>query len=201
MANVYYIPNSAIDAKHDDDGELSKFSHEIMNYLVESGDINDIRRGDIVILESIAGYRNSGKLIFNGVTVEDLYTDIDDYGSIPPGYKVLDPLGPSYDIDHWGAIIDHNNIVFFDPEPYIDEIVNNVEELECGLARTTFFIGEKEYHIYATTIEQMIDFTSGNLEEPYFYYNLDFGVWNDEPCIDYIPESNGNHLYLSQYSK
>lgn len=33
MANVYYIPKSVVDAKHDDDGELSKFADEIMKFL------------------------------------------------------------------------------------------------------------------------------------------------------------------------
>ena len=47
-------------------------------------------------------------------------------------------------------------------------------------------------------MEQLQKFINGELEMPYFYYDLDYGVWDDEACIDYIPKPNGRRLYLSQ---
>jgi len=68
----------------------------------------NLSRGDVVHFGSDS-YRNNNKLIFNGEKLEDLWTDVDDYGSVPPTYVCGDNPG-EFDIGNFEDIIDHNTI-------------------------------------------------------------------------------------------
>ena len=57
-------------------------------------------------------YRNNNKLIFNGVELEELYTLIDDYGSVPPTFEA----GKEFDIGDFEDIIEHNKINWLSKE-------------------------------------------------------------------------------------
>ena len=79
---------------------------------------SDLRKGDLVIFDSTTGYRNDGVAIFNGEKILDLYADVDDYGSLPPEFHVIEDQVP---INYWTYLgdndttrgITHNNIVWF----------------------------------------------------------------------------------------
>lgn len=62
-------------------------------------------RGDVICFGG--NYRNERKMIFNGEKLEDLYTEVDDYGSVPPTYEVCDD---GFDIGDFEDLIDHNSI-------------------------------------------------------------------------------------------
>lgn len=62
-------------------------------------------RGDVICFGG--NYRNERKMIFDGEKLEDLYTDIDDYGSVPPNYEVCDD---GFDVGDFENLIDHNSI-------------------------------------------------------------------------------------------
>jgi len=62
-------------------------------------------RGDVICFGG--SYRNERKMIFNGEKLEHLYTEIDDYGSVPPDYEVCDD---GFDIGDFEDLIDHNSI-------------------------------------------------------------------------------------------
>jgi hypothetical protein len=64
-------------------------------------------RGDVICFGG--SYRNERKLIFNGEKVEDLYTEADDYGSVPPTFLVGDNDN-EFDIGDFEESIAHNNI-------------------------------------------------------------------------------------------
>lgn len=83
----------------------------------------DLRRGDIVNFEYLMGYRNSGVMIFNGIELQDLCSDMDDYGSVPENFQVIG----EFPICYWHAMnaIDHNYIVWFDISPYVQELIDN----------------------------------------------------------------------------
>ena len=66
--------------------------------------------GDIINFEG--SYMNERKMIFNGVKLMHLYTDIDDYGSIHPNFKV----GLDYEPCHWKHAIVHNSIIFLEDD-------------------------------------------------------------------------------------
>ena len=83
---------------------------------------SDIRRGDIVWLSNYGEYRNDGKFIYNGYTIEHLDSDVDDYGSVPSTYTI----GDEFKSTHWVNVIDHNSYIWIDMDKYRDEILNNV---------------------------------------------------------------------------
>ena len=62
-------------------------------------------RGDVICFGG--SYRNERKMIFDGEKLEDLYTEIDDYGSVPPNYEVCDD---EFDVGDFEDLIDHNSI-------------------------------------------------------------------------------------------
>jgi len=64
-----------------------------------------MNRGDVICFGGV--YRNDRKMIFNGEKLEDLYTKIDDYGSVPPNYEVCDD---GFNIGDFEELIEHNSI-------------------------------------------------------------------------------------------
>ena len=72
------------------------------------------KRGDVIIVKSQAGYRNRGKVMWDGNKAISLDFEDDDYGSVPKEFKVGEEFSPYhwslYD-DKVGAIIDHNRII------------------------------------------------------------------------------------------
>ena len=73
-----------------------------------------IKAGDVVSIESETGYRNEGVFIWNGKKVVNLYTKLDDYGSVPPEIEISDDN--DLDAYSWERLIDHNKIVWYSPE-------------------------------------------------------------------------------------
>jgi hypothetical protein len=101
--------------------------YKIKLYLLKRGD--KLQIGDIITLEPFAGYRNGGKLIYNGRNIKSLYQDIDDYGSVIPELKVIS----QFPIRYWEGSIHHNRIVFFDVELIQDQLdPRNVEVIQNG---------------------------------------------------------------------
>jgi hypothetical protein len=100
-----------------------KNPNKIKNYKFEFNPIKDhnIKRGDIINFEG--SYRNESKWIWDGIKLINLYTEIDDYGSVPPNFKV----GKDFQPNHWVGIVDHNNIIWLEDELFenIDIYTNN----------------------------------------------------------------------------
>ena len=67
-----------------------------------------LSRGDVIHFGN-DDYRNNNKLIFDGEKLEHLWTDVDDYGSVPPTFVCGDEPD-EFDIGNFEDIIDHNNI-------------------------------------------------------------------------------------------
>jgi hypothetical protein len=65
-------------------------------------------RGDVVHFGN-DDYRNNNKMIFDGEKLVDLWTEADDYGSVPPDFVCGDAEG-DFDIGDFEDIIDHNSI-------------------------------------------------------------------------------------------
>jgi len=131
---------------------------KIQRYLEEA----NVRRGDIVHLEVYGDYRNDGKFIYDGENLVPLNTEIDEYGSIPNEFRVID----EFPIRYWENVIEHNSIVPFDPIKYIDDIRNNLKRIECQgkCFKTTFYDPcGREYTL----------FIINEMEEPLNKYNLE----------------------------
>ena len=65
-------------------------------------------RGDVIHFGN-DDYRNNNKMIFDGEKLIELYTEIDDYGSVPPQFVVGDNED-EFDIGDFEDLIDHNSI-------------------------------------------------------------------------------------------
>lgn len=122
-ARTFYIPLfnkeeaeafnelEAAELDNTDDPELGdrfRVQMEMISKAVRTA-IPDIKRGDIIDLEQ-DGYRNSGKLIWNGEAVESLDYDIDDYGAVPPDYQIVDAATGFNNPYYWSDAVDHNYI-------------------------------------------------------------------------------------------
>ena len=104
----------------------------------EFGDMRDLRlinekiladikklpllRGDVIHFEWIGKYRNDGKLMWTGERVVELYSKLDDYGSVPKDFAF-----PEFPIDHFYDSIDHNNLIWISSEK-VQEIIKNFDE-------------------------------------------------------------------------
>jgi hypothetical protein len=78
---------------------------------------SQIEKGDIIsIIKN--GYRNDGKYIWNGKSVESLNYFFDEYGGVPPTYQY-----PEFPLDTWDNVIDHNKIRWIRPDK-MEEIKN-----------------------------------------------------------------------------
>ena len=102
----------------------------------------NIKRGDIINFEG--SFRNENKLIFDGSKLIELYTNIDDYGSVPPIFKV----GKEFKPNHWLNVIDHNGIIFLE-----DELFSKIEYFEVDNNNKKSYLGtvkifDINYNIY-----------------------------------------------------
>jgi hypothetical protein len=92
-----------------------------------------IARGDVVTLDTDAGYRNNGKFIWDGKKVIGLYTEVDDYGSLPPEIEIADDN--DFEPDSWEDLIDHNEYIWYSPE-IRTRLYNSLVERRGGRIRT-----------------------------------------------------------------
>jgi hypothetical protein len=87
---------------------------------------SNLKRGDVIHFGN-DDYRNNNKLIFDGIKLIELYTDIDDYGSVPPEFKVGKEFKPTHWIKNYA--MDHNTIIFLEPDLFetitLNKYVNN----------------------------------------------------------------------------
>lgn len=83
------------------------------------------RAGDVILMEndSAAGYRNSGKVLWDGEKCVSLDYEVDDYGSIPKSFQIGNN---DWTADHWAGTIEHNRILYAYWNKELAEIVNRV---------------------------------------------------------------------------
>jgi hypothetical protein len=75
-------------------------------------------RGDVIHFGN-DDYRNNNKLIFDGEKLGYLWTDVDDYGSVPPNFECGDNPN-EFNIGDFEDIIDHNSINWLSKEKIKD---------------------------------------------------------------------------------
>ena len=126
-------------------------------------------RGDVINFGG--SYRNEYKMIFNGIELKHLYTDIDDYGSVPYDFIVGDNPD-EFNIGDFNQLIDHNSINWLSKEK-LKEII---------------FI-EKDHEIYG---QVKIKNKLWNIYINYDVYNIEL-LYNDK--FNYIIDND--HIYVS----
>ena len=155
---AHHIPASIVMSKFEEDLLTDQNFQIAIKYL---DNINaDVVKGDLIIFDAEAGYRNVGKVIYDGQKIINLNCDIDEYGSLPMEFHVIENDIP---IKYWEDNykerfkslhvigIDHNTIVWFNHRLVRDECLANIK---YGLIKndkygiyTTFIYDGKEYKI------------------------------------------------------
>jgi hypothetical protein len=119
--------------KWDDTLKLYKYSNTLFpnkNYKKTFDPKSFMSRGDIAHFGKDT-YRNNNKMIFDGEKLEHLYTEIDDYGSLPPAYVVGDSPN-EFNIGDFDKIIDHNSINWLSKEKLKDIYIFEKDNEVCG---------------------------------------------------------------------
>lgn len=141
-------------------------------------------RGDVVCFGG--GYRNERKLIFDGTKLVHLYTDVDDYGSVPPNFVVGDNPN-EFDIGDFEDLIDHNSINWLSKE--------KLQQIEL-LEKNSKIYGKvgirgKEWKIYIETNDE-IEFNKSSS-----YNHLLFTVYNGQKIIMKSNKTNKEYFIKS----
>lgn len=98
------------------------------------------KRGDLVHIEGVIGYRNSGVFAFDGTTIIDLDSDYNEYGTVPKQFQVI----TEFPIDYFSNTLgDH---VWFDQTPYAEEMINTLTT-DDGITHCSFTVNEVEYKL------------------------------------------------------
>jgi hypothetical protein len=125
-------------------------------------------RGDVICFGG--SYRNERKMIFNGQKLEYLYTDLDDYGSVPPTFLVGDNDG-EFDIGDFEDSIDHNSINWLSKEKLKEIEIYEKNNKILGSVN----IKDKQWIIYFEIYEES-EFSTGSCN---CYNNLKFTFEED----------------------
>lgn len=125
------------------------FISAITNIIRETG--ADVQRGDIIDMTFCPeyGYRNNGKVIYNGSILEPLSYLYDEYGAVPTSYITLHPFPIGYFCD---AVV-HNCIHTFIYDDIKEELLKNKT------------VGEYEEVTYFTVNDERYYITTKNLGE------------------------------------
>lgn len=181
--HTHHVPGSIRDVDLDPEDYDEEFGEEFyqgtafetaLAWLMKKK--HDVRRGDLIIFDKDAGYRNQGVAIFNGTKIVHLYYEIDDYGSLPEEFRVIEEGVP---ITYWADIsatkntpawygIQHNDIVWFDHKLVLKECLRNlqygkVDKDKYGIF-TTFVFGNGLYYIIFDYTNQLAEAPSFNHE-------------------------------------
>jgi hypothetical protein len=103
-----------------------------------------LKRGDVIVLDWIGGYRNDGKFLWDGEKIVSLDVDNgDDYGSVPFEFSF-----PEFPPNYFLKSIDHNTIIRLTDEK-IKEIIDNT-----NIKTKTSFVSDK-YNTYKVELEDV----------------------------------------------
>ena len=216
----HHIPIELVNDVNDDfdDALLQPESFQIaLNYLRERN--ADLRKGDLILFDSKIGYRNNGVAIFDGVNIVELYGEVDDYGSLPREFRVIEDNVP---INYWKDIdeeddtkrgITHNNIVWFDHALVRDQCLKNlryciIEGDKHGIM-TTFVFNQVHYWIifdYSDCGISGINYATLEIKDPVHLSHVlnkcqqtlqgdDLIIFENENISEVYESNNGHTLF------
>lgn len=177
--SVHSIPNTVVwDKENREENRTLAFNYLKNNKV-------DLVKGDIIVYNSFAGYRNEGVEIFDGDHIIPLAYDLDEYGSLPKNFHVIEHNVP---IKYWFMNInnsdvigiDNNNIVWFDHSLVRDECIRNIKyELVTSkwTIYTTFIFNNTQYTII------LADYIDDNKYDDYNSDTYELGLNDRNDCI------------------
>lgn len=194
----------------------------------ESKECEGIKWGDLVINDTVAGYRNDGVMIFDGERVRDLANYPDDYGNVPEEFKVLQPhpltkelIPTQYWTDHKSPddrqLISHDYLVWFDHTPFKNELVENVRfdkefpYSDREVLYTSFTLGDKKLYLVFNLREYLeggdTEYTDSDGERAQVFQTFKERLESNEMwsyiCVfeDFIQEATDDVLYMNMDSR
>ena len=151
----------------DDDELLQKMTAYVKKQVKQNNPaFATIAQGDTVVIESESGYRNTGVFMWNGKKVIDLYTEVDDYGSVPPEIEISDDN--DFTAYSWENLVDHNNYVWYSPEirDRIKDSLNENLESRVNIRRTSW-----TFHISVDRARPTVEQVKRALDENRVIFN------------------------------
>lgn len=153
----------------------------------------ELIRGDLVRFECIENIFNRGLVIFDGKKLVPLHYVVDDSGTIPPSFPVIE----EFPIHYWHPykdsdprLIQCNCVVWFNPQPYMQDIKDNMvisyDENDERFGQTTFFVGGKQYRIIFDSLMDQLD------HEP--YQELAVGINTNDPFSNFYSDKDTNRV-------
>jgi hypothetical protein len=133
---------------------------DIINYIKKKN--AKLIRGDMIIFKSESGYRENGKMLYDGTKIVPLEFYPDDYGNIP---KQFLPIEEGYPLDYWHSIEDNkerkyeiqrNKIIWILPQtikrniihiPNYSELYDNFYNDSRHYIWALFKVNKKKYFI------------------------------------------------------
>lgn len=183
--NVHHIQENTFDKKkYPETGDIYNDINALSRIKAM---LPQLKRGDVIVLDDYAGYRNDGKLIYDGENVVTLYYDIDDYGSTLPSFKAI----TEFPIDYWKGVIDHNKIVFFDTDLIKHLMKTKYLYLHGRRIVLPFVYKNKTYFITHEDYENLTPQDFLNILSSTTHFNYTFGIgdiFNSSNTL-IIPES------------
>jgi hypothetical protein len=140
------------------------------------------------------GYRNEGLLFWDGLTgkIIEPFTDIDDYGSVPPRFRV----GPDgFAPDSWLSVVDHNGVVF--PTPLFMEQIHDA--YVASGKKEEFKVNGMDFYV-ADDIDDWNSFTI-HVAKVYPHYTTSYEIYPTEPEFFELDEKRQKILTQSLIRK
>src|SRR5579885_1130339 len=134
QAQLYIIPAGWLhegdydpERRNPETGEIIEYGdihwetrHEALGYLQAEG--KNLRLGDIVLFEDLAGWGNHARYIVGEAGVEPLdYIWSEEIGAIPAEFSIQ-----TYPPHYWDSAVPGVNIVYLDLDPYEGELLSNL---------------------------------------------------------------------------
>jgi hypothetical protein len=116
-ASVFTVTEEDLEFDTDDEdpSDYEENLEHMRVYFEKNAKNIGIQDGDIIESQCLcSGYRNHGKFLWWNGEVMELYTDVDDYGGLPPCIQISDTN--SFNPYYWIDVIDHNTYVWFSSE-------------------------------------------------------------------------------------
>jgi len=159
---------------YNDNDEYNLYFHEHYNYMQLKPDLErlfrsslknkSMKKGDLIIVDSVAGYRNTGVLVFDGRHIRSLDYSKNKDGAIPKDFKMLEPqTGRFVNVYGYTYIVadeiispgfyhtDYGREVNFVTTPYLDELIENIQLKTMESRRPDDCITREPQEVYFTS--------------------------------------------------
>jgi hypothetical protein len=133
-----------------DGADIIRWSNRVVEY-----GLFTVKNGDPVHWLG-QGYRNTNLMFWNAKENTFIwpYTEVDDYGSVPPCFLVGN-ADDEFLPDHWIYSVDHNSIVFVSDE--IRDAINHNLENHCIVSKTSPQQFNRTSHVHIKGVRYCVE--------------------------------------------